>query len=120
MHTNGFSLLEMLITLTLVALLSLLGNAAYTHFIHRANGLLAKQTLMNAAADLERYALINGNYQGANLHLPENTGYAYQTNIGANTYTITAQPTNPRNNSRFSIDETGTLHSDDTSPCVTN
>lgn len=105
MNTNGFSLLEMLITLTLVAVLSLLGNAAYTHFVDRANCLLAQQTLMNAAAVLERYALVNGHYKGANLHLPENTGYVYETNINTNTYTLTATPTNPRNCGRLSINQ---------------
>lgn len=90
----GFSLLEMLVTLALVALLSTLAGLTYQHFIARAHRLLATQTLMTAASELERYALTHGSYEGADLHLPENThlGYRYHANISPTTYTITAEP----------------------------
>lgn len=120
----GFSLLEILITLTLIAILSVLGQTAYTHFITRAHRLLAMQTLMTAATELERYALAHGHYQGADLHLPENesTGYRYDANLSATTYTLTAEPTANNHDTcgRLSLSETREMKTDsDNSYCFT-
>lgn len=105
----GFSLLEILITMSLVAILSLLANAAYTHFTNHAQRLAAEQTLLRAAAALERYALVHGNYDGANLsdELHSTPGYELNANITATTYTLTASPNKNNHDTcgRLSINE---------------
>ncbi|MEO8400399.1 MAG: type IV pilin protein [Gammaproteobacteria bacterium] len=66
--TSGFSLLELLIVLTIITILGALSVPLYSqHFIH-ANRLEAELYLIKLAGKLEQYHIVNNTFQGADLN----------------------------------------------------
>lgn len=63
----GFSLIELLIVLTIMSILSALSFPLYTEHLAHARRLAAETTLTKLAAALEQYFIFNNTYQNASL-----------------------------------------------------
>lgn len=93
----GFTLIEMMIAVSIVGILSVMAGETYTAYLTRSHRLQAEMTLMQGSAALERYALQTGSYQGATLAmLPQVSGlegtYHFSVMVTPTHYTLTADP----------------------------
>jgi len=59
---TGFSILELMVSLAVLAILAKLGIASYTSYIQRLNRELAKDKLRQSAVKMEQYYNQNGRY----------------------------------------------------------
>jgi len=99
LHQQGFTLLELLITLLIVSILAMISYPSYNHFILKTRRTDAQIALLDLASSMERYYAINNTYMGATLaDLMENKytneGY-YQLEITQSTqdtYLLQALP----------------------------
>jgi type IV pilus assembly protein PilE len=100
-RSHGFTLMEMLITVAIIALIAAIAIPNYTQYITRSNRSDARAQLLEAAAFLQRCFTQNNNYTcalpGTLVQAPA-TGTAKYTiavaNPGGNaTFTLTATPT---------------------------
>ena len=128
MKKNGFTLVEMMITVAIVGILAAIAIPSYSSYTKRANRIDATRTMSFAAQALERcYSQVfsYGNCAGALAGAtPSPQGY-YTITIAVNaaptaSYTITAVPrTNPQltdsSCANFSVDSTGTQRATDSS-----
>lgn len=109
---RGFTLLELMITVAVVALLAVVALPAYQSSVRRAHRTEAKASLSAAAQMMERQLTEKGSYAGATLgsggiypDRSENGHYALSlSNLGAATFTISATPQGSQVN-----DECGTF-----------
>ncbi len=70
---RGFHLIELLIVMSLIALLTTISAPIYSHFMLQAHRLEASLALQKASLSLEYYYQEHGTYVGANLttlHIP--------------------------------------------------
>lgn len=98
-HT-GFSLMELLITITIIGILAAIAYPAYTDYLNRTRRSDARVALMNLATYLEHYYTENNSYTGATvagLGLSSTSPEGFYTitisAIAATSYTLTATPT---------------------------
>lgn len=115
---NGFTLIELMITVAIVGILASIALPSYTRYINQANRSDAKTVLFENAQFLERNYTENNKYHldsaGQPIVLPANTspktGTALYdisvTNFTATTYTLTATPVT---GGRMDGDECGAL-----------
>lgn len=102
---KGFSLLELMIVVAIIAILASVAMPAYNDHVIRGRLLDGPATLADAKVHMEQYFQDNRTYVGAPCPNPtENFGYACATTV--NTYTITAQGTGMVGDFVFSADET--------------
>ncbi|MGD9264859.1 MAG: type IV pilin protein [Lysobacterales bacterium] len=86
---NGFSLIELMIVITVVALLATLAYPSYVNIIRKAERAQAQATMMDWANRLEVWRADNPTYSTAIN--PTNTDrYVYTITATATTYTLTA------------------------------
>ncbi|WP_341206232.1 prepilin-type N-terminal cleavage/methylation domain-containing protein [uncultured Psychrosphaera sp.] len=73
---NGFSLIELLLVLSIISMLLTFGVNRYVDYIHRGSLLQAQSDLLMLGSRLEQYKLFNVSYFGAagSQVTPENTG----------------------------------------------
>lgn len=64
---QGFSLLELMMVLLLMAMLALFALPSYQHYLQRKDLAVAKQNALDVAMDLERYKARNFSYRGFEL-----------------------------------------------------
>jgi prepilin-type N-terminal cleavage/methylation domain-containing protein len=64
---KGFTLLEVLIVLSIIFILSYVGSASYQHYVIKAARVNAKVALLSTAAALERYQREYQTYANVNL-----------------------------------------------------
>lgn len=95
----GFSLLELLITCAIIAILTGIGYPLYTHHLIKARRLEAKTALLQLAQQLEHYAVVHGSYQGVTLNQLGITAVSIQgfyqlhiDSLAADYYSISASP----------------------------
>ncbi len=62
LHRNGFSLIELLIVVTIVAIIMAIGVPGYRRYLIRANRADATAALLRISAAQERFYLQNGHY----------------------------------------------------------
>jgi len=121
---KGFTLIELVIAITIIGILSAIAIPAYQQYIVRAKRSDAMQGVMSAAAALERFRAANNfSYVGACLgagcpftnQVPtDGSSAAYYnlalSNVTATTFTITATPVNSMlgKDGPLTINETGT------------
>ena len=103
---RGFSLMELMISVAVMAILTVIAYPSYNNYIASAKRAEAKATLLEAAQYLERQFTAEGNYDGGNLasaglaNLPKEGGEAYYNlalNASGGRYTLTAIPTGAMN-----------------------
>lgn len=76
MKTTGFTLVEIMVVLTLVVTLHMVASQSYSRQVNKAKLLQAQADLLLLADKLEQYKLFNLSYFGAagNKTSPDNTG----------------------------------------------
>ena len=96
---NGFSLLELMITLTIISILTAFCLPVYSQHITEARRLEAKITLEKLAATLENYFIAHNSYQGATLDILKTPSLISKNNyqliikkLSDNYFSIAAKP----------------------------
>ena len=98
---QGFTLIELMITVVIIAILAAIAIPSYTQYIQQSRRSDARATLMQAAQWMERFrSENNGSYVGAVLPAgmatsPATGAAMYNitlTNLAAGTYTLNAVP----------------------------
>lgn len=99
---HGFSLIELMIAITIISILSALSFPLYTTHVHHTQRIEAEITLTKLASALEEYFIKNNSYQNADLNQlsfeEPITKHHYHFNIAlanAEHYLITATPPSP-------------------------
>lgn len=93
----GFSLLELMVVVGIIAILSTIAFASYSRYILKSRRSEAMVNLLNFQADYEEYNAQNSTYPGSNTlppatipPIPSSTYYSYTSATTATSYTITA------------------------------
>jgi len=102
-RSRGFTLIELMITVVVVAILASVAYPSYTEFVVRSKRAEGKAALLDAAQTLERYFTTHNAYPttlaaaGARSHSGENSAKAAYTIAiagGGTSFTLTATPAN--------------------------
>lgn len=110
--TCGFSLIELMIVIAIVAILASVGYPAYTDYVRRGRAQEATSALSEARIKFEQYFQDSRTYVGAVsdanctgiLGINKSFGFTC-SNITASTYTITATGTGPMNGYVYTVNE---------------
>lgn len=100
MRCRGFTLIEVMITCAVVAILVTIAYPSYVNSIQKTRRAEAKSALLGVAGQMERYFTERGTYATATLGVggvyanhSENSYYALSlANLTATTYTLRATP----------------------------
>lgn len=101
MRLSGFTLIELMIVVAIIAVLAMIGLPAYDRQVMRGNRSAAQQYLMQLATKEEQYMLDSRTYTNSiatlNVGAPTTSRYTYAIDIATCApqpcFTITATPT---------------------------
>ena len=92
--SRGFSLMELMITMVLVAVLTVIAVASYTHQVTKSRRADAKTALLDLAAREERYFTTNNTYTSVAANLGYTALPASIPGTGTSTYSISVTAAN--------------------------
>lgn len=130
-RARGFTLIELMVTLTIVAILASVAYPAYRNYVIRGQVVNATNGLSAVAANMERYFQDNRTYAAANGFTPPCTVTGTNTNIygtftvacatapTATTFSITATGSGQTAGFTYTIDQLGDESSAVASPAPT-
>ncbi|MFQ3789943.1 type IV pilin protein [Halomonas sp. A29] len=88
---HGFTLIELMIAVAVIAILASIAVPSYRGYVERATRTDAQSGLMEAAGQLERCYTVNNSYAGCSVIAASPDGnYAISLSSTASTYTLTA------------------------------
>jgi type IV pilus assembly protein PilE len=89
----GFSLIEILIALSIVGILSAIAIPSYSRHVKKSRRSEALTALLTTQRAYELYFVQNSTYPSSGSSLPSSTYYTYSSSTTASTYTLTATAT---------------------------
>jgi type IV pilus assembly protein PilE len=124
-HAAGFTLIELMMAVTVVAILVAIAVASYDFATVKARRGAAKACLASGAQFMERYYTKNFSYEGAVLpdcdaDVTDHYAVAFDGTPDTDTFTIQAVPNASQDDSKcgtLSIDNTGTKGANDVAAC---
>ena len=110
-YFSGFTLVELLIVIAIVAILAAIGYPSYQDQIVKTNRTDAQANLFELSQNLERFFTENGNYTSATLAFnvsPQDGVAKYNLTFAggattATTYTLVATPTSAQNDTQCGV-----------------
>ena len=109
---HGFTLIEAMIAVAIVAILAAIAFPSYDRFVRSSRLENARADLLNNAQRLERYYAQNRKFTGFDKLKNDNRFFTIEGSYEANHFTLTAKPnsTSNSNESRFlQLDDSGTI-----------
>ena len=109
---HGFTLIEAMIAVAIVAILAAIAFPSYDRFVRSSRLENARADLLNNAQRLERYYAQNRKFTGFDKLKNDNRFFTIEGSYEANRFTLTAKPnsTSNSNESRFlQLDDSGTV-----------
>ena len=109
---RGFTLIEALIAVAIVAILAAIALPSYDRFVRSSRLENARADLLNNAQRLERYYAQNRKFTGFDKLKNDNRFFTIEGSYEADHFTLTAKPnsTSNSNESRFlQLDDSGTV-----------
>lgn len=88
-HSKGFTLIELMVTVAIVAILAAIAYPSYRNQIRKSNRAVAKSTLMTYAQSLERCFTQNATYAGCVTVITNSSTF----DSGKNLYAVSITPT---------------------------
>jgi len=106
----GVTLIELMVTLVIVAILSAVAVPAYNDYVKRGRIPTATNNLSAMRVKLEQYFQDNRQYSGAcvaasSAPLPAADDFTYTCTLAANTFTVTATGSGVMSGFTYTIDE---------------
>jgi len=102
-RSRGFTLLELVITCAIVAILASIAYPSYVNSVQKSRRSEATAALLGVASQMERFSTEHSSYAlatlgtGTNAVYPNHTENSYYnlslSNLGATTFTVSAAPT---------------------------
>ena len=109
---HGFTLIEAMIAVAIVAILAAIAFPSYDRFVRSSRLENARADLLNNAQRLERYYAQNRKFTGFNKLKNDNRFFTIEGSYEANHFTLTAKPNSTSNSSenRFlQLNDSGTV-----------
>ena len=98
---KGFTLVELMIVIAVVAILVALAIPSYSQYIRKANRAEAQQILLNWANNQELWRATHTSYDAAvGIAAPTHDKYTFGATADATTFTLTATPTGDQVNDK--------------------
>lgn len=126
---QGFTLMEALITVTIMGILAATAMVGYSRYVERAHRSEAKSVMLDLTQRLERYYTDEGSYDGFDApdslrQVPTEANraqtYAIAIRTSDQTFTITASPTGSQANDKcgdLTVDNVGRRGAEGDSDC---
>lgn len=97
MNQRGFTLIELMVTVSILAILGSIALPSYQEYVRRQRLAVAKQEMMVIAGELERFKSKNFSYTGFN---DRQISHIYGSSFSNNTLKV---PTDPKKSKQYDV-----------------